>query len=307
MLRVARRASRRTTAVLGGALALAAPRVARADPLMANDLAMGGAHRANPYSLATLLDAPATLGLTERYDLGAGFRIGPDKQRALQVAALDSRTSRVSAGITWTRMAHENGLQTADLPGWVLPDTVIEEREVRHRVGAGVALPLLNRQLAFGVAGWYDHRATPDGEAGPGGNVTASVATKLAQDAVVLSVQSSNLLPWRLYYAPLDVSAGLRLQAKELAAVEANLVAPLGDTDHVLGFNLGAQVVAAEVVPLRVGFERDSETGTDRVTGGVGVEGDRGALDYGARFWVGEGRPDEGLASWHGISLRLFF
>ena len=77
MLRVARRASRGTSAVLGGALALAAPRVARADPLMANDLAMGGAHRANPYSLATLLDAPATLGLTERYDLGAGFRIGP--------------------------------------------------------------------------------------------------------------------------------------------------------------------------------------------------------------------------------------
>jgi hypothetical protein len=69
---------------------------------------------------------------------------------------------------------------------------------------------------------------------------------------------------------------------------------------------LGAWV-AAEVVPLRVGFERDSETGTDRVTGGVGVEGDRGALDYGARFWVGAGRPDEGFASWHGISLRLFF
>jgi hypothetical protein len=39
----------------------------------------------------------------------------------------------------------------------------------------------------------------------------------------------------------------------------------------------------------------------------VGVEGDRGALDYGARFWVGAGLPDEGFASWHGISLRLFF
>lgn len=290
-----------------GALAVWAPAAAFADPLMANDLAMGGAHRANPTSLATLLDAPATLGLAERYDLGAGFRLGPDAERALQLAALDSRTSRVSAGVSWTRVAHESGLQASDLPGWVLPDAEIEEKEVRHRVGAGVAFPMLNRQLSAGLAGWYDHRGTPDGEPDVGGNITASFAAKVAKDVVVASVQASNLLPWRLYYAPLDLSAGLRVQSPGIAALEGNVVAPLGDTEHVLGYNLGAEVIAAEVVPLRAGFERDPESGGHRATGGVGVKGDRGALEYGARFWVGADRPDEGLASWHAVSLRLFF
>jgi hypothetical protein len=73
-----------------------APSAALADdPVMANDLGTGGAHRANPRSLATLLDAPAMLGVVDRYDLGLSFALGPDKERALQIAAHKYRCCRV--------------------------------------------------------------------------------------------------------------------------------------------------------------------------------------------------------------------
>jgi hypothetical protein len=285
-----------------------APSAALADdPVMANDLGTGGAHRANPRSLATLLDAPAMLGVVDRYDLGLSFALGPDKERALQIAALDSRTSRVSAGVSWTRVAAESGLQTEDLPGWLVEGETVEEKEVRNRVGLGVALPLANRRLGLGLSGWYDHRGTPDGDPNQGGNIAVSAAANLADEHLLMSVQGVNLLPWRMYYNPIQVTAGLRLQQPKLASIEANLVAPMGDTEEELGFQVGGELIASEVVPLRLGFERATADGSSRATTGIGVLGDRGAIDYGARFLLGEARASEGWSSWHGLSLRLFF
>lgn len=289
------------------ALGLAPGRAAADEPVMANDLGMGGAHRANPRSLATMLDAPAMLGVVDRYDLGLSFAMGPTRERALQVAALDSRTSRVSAGVSWTRVSAESGLQAEDLPGWTVEGEVIEEKEVRNRVGLGVALPFSNRALSLGMSGWYDHRGTPDGDPTHGGNIAVSAAAKLLEEHLLLSVQGANLLPWRLYYSPAQVTAGLRVQQPKIAALEANIIAPVGETDETFGVQVGVELVAAEAVPLRVGYERATVDASDRVTAGVGVVGDRGGLDYGARFLLGEARGAEGWSSWHGLSLRLFF
>ncbi len=274
------------------------------DQLLASDLGQGGAHLANPRTVSTILDAPATLGLVTRYHLGFSGRLGPLRERQFAIGAMDSGTTKVAAGFAVSRMVHEDGLQAEDLPGWIPEGEVIEEQEARLRVGAGVALPLLDRVISLGIAGWYDNRGVPDGNADHGGNITASFAANLADERVIFSAQGENLLPWRLYYAPLKATSGLRLQVPEAAAIEADISVPMGATRQTVGANVGLELIAAKLVAVRGGWERASESGEDRICGGLGLVSPRGGIDYGMRFPLGRD-PTERLDSWHSLSLRI--
>jgi hypothetical protein len=132
--------------------------------------------------------------------------------------------------VSWTRVAAESGLQTEDLPGWLVEGETVEEKEVRNRVGLGVALPLANRRLGLGLSGWYDHRGTPDGDPNQGGNIAVSAAANLADEHLLMSVQGVNLLPWRMYYNPIQVTAGLRLR-DAVAVLESRRLSELPVVD----------------------------------------------------------------------------
>jgi hypothetical protein len=245
-----------------------------------------------------------------RYDAGADFSIGPDKLRRFHVAAMDSQTGPLAAGVVFGREVSRPTVRSEDLPGWKEPGEAFNDlRDARMRVGGGFGFAVLQRTLGFGGTAEWNQRTNGFDESVSGFSGGASVAAYLGQ-TLVLSVNGERLIPTNLWFAPTQISGGFRWEPSSLAALSADLVTDL--TSHAkteVGFGVGASFRASDIVPIRVGFARDAATLEERFTAGTGVGNQQAELAYAFELPVGDGDEEDTsiTRAEHTIALVLSF
>lgn len=250
-------------------------------PELARERGAGHTSRGDLNSLTAILTAPATLHLRSRYDAGADFSIGPDKLRRFHVAAVDSQTGPLAAGVVFGRETSRPTVRTEDLPGWKPPGEAFDDlRDARMRAGGGLGFSVLNRTLGFGASVEWNQRTNGFEDTTSALSGGASMAAHLGE-SVVLSVNGERLIPTGLFFAPTLVTGGFRWSAGEMAALAADVVTDFtSQADPTVGFGVGADFRVAPIVPLRVGFFRDAASQSDSLTAGIGVGNEQGSLDY---------------------------
>ena len=281
------------------------------EPEMARERGQGHTSRGDLGSLSAILRAPATLHLRSRYDAGADFSIGPDRLRRFHVAALDSQTGPVAAGISFGRETSRPTVRTEDLPGWKLPNEQFNDlRDAQMRLGGGAGFSVLNRSLGFGGSVEWNRRTNGFDQSESAVSGGASIAAYLGEQ-VVLSLNGERLIPTGLWFAPTQVSSGFQWRAGDVAALSADVVTDL--TSHAsaeVGFGVGASFVAGDLVPVRMGFARDAATLEDRLTAGLGVANRQADFSYAFELPVGSSvDPDSAgiTQAEHTIALVLSF
>lgn len=269
-------------------MALTASTASAVEPELAREQSQGFTSRGDLGSLAAILRAPATLHLRSRYDAGVDFSLGADNLRRFHVAAMDSQTGPVAAGLVFGREVSTPDPRPEDTPGWKRPNTNLARLpDARMRVGGGVGFSVLDRQLGFGASVEWNHRTNGFDDSVGKASAGASIAAHLGR-TVVLSLNGERLIPTGLWFAPTQVSGGFRWEASPLAALAADVVTDL--TSHAqpeVGYGVGAAFRAADIVPIRVGFSRDAATLVDRATAGIGVGNQQAELSYALMVPVG--------------------
>jgi len=292
------------------AVAFVLPGFAQAvEPEMARERAQGHTSRGDLDSLSAILRAPATLPLRSRYDAGADFSMGPDKLRRFHVAAMDSQTGPLAAGLVFGREVSRPNVRPEDRPGWTEPGETFDDlRDSRMRIGGGFGFAVLQRKLGFGGTVEWNQRTNGFEESVSKLSGGASMAAYLG-DSLVLSVNGERLIPTNLWFAPTQISGGFRWEPSPVAALSADLVTDL--TSHAnteVGFGVGAAFRASDIVPIRVGFARDAATLGDRVTSGIGIGNAQAELAYAFELPVGDSTDDSGIAqAEHTIALVVSF
>ena len=288
-----------------------ATNAAAVEPEMARERGQGHTSRGDLGSMSAIVRAPATLHLRSRYDAGGDFSFGADKLRRFHVAALDSQTGPLAAGVIFGREVARPTVREDDLPGWKEPGEQFDDlSDARMRVGGGVGFSVLNRTVGFGGSVEWNQRTNGFEESESALSGGASIAAHLG-DQVVLSVNGERLIPTNLWFAPTQLSSGFRWESSPAAALSADIVADLTSHDSVeLGFGVGAAFTAADLVPIRMGFARDAATLEDRITAGVGVANPQADFSYAFEMPVGNSvdPSSSGIAqSQHTIALVLSF
>ena len=279
---------------LGTATALA--QSTALDPLTATDLGAGGVLYANPGAPGAAIVAPAVLALSPRYQIVAGGRLGTSHVRRIELAATDSSTGPITLGAFAAREGFTRDATVSELPGWLEPDDDISNPQTHTLLGGGLALSMLNRQLALGAGVRYQQYTSRFTDLTRDWQATASLAARPAK-GVYLGLSAEELLPQDAQVDP-RIALAARWEEGRRAALEADLLTRLDGLEAVV---LGAEVWASETVPLRVGYRRAlGDAPTDTLTAGLSVASDQAALDYGAQLTLGS------LEHTHGLSLRIF-
>lgn len=156
-------------------------------------LAMGSASVAAPFSNSMIASNPGGLGISKRYHFSLGFGYG-GRGIHWQVGAVDSQTSPVAFGVTYSGDRYHPPLKEHELPGWSVPDQPIQNRKRTHDVAVGLAVPLLEHRLSFGLGGsisFFDHDRQGKGFTG---NLHAGGAVQPVEQ-LVIGLSARNLLP----------------------------------------------------------------------------------------------------------------
>jgi hypothetical protein len=267
-------------------------------------MAVGGATRANPTAMGTILTAPATLALTPRYEVAVGGRLGTSKVRRIEAAATDSSTGPLTLGLMYIREGASFEATPDELPGWLLPGEDTLNPYTETTVGGGVAMSWLNRHLALGAGGRFSRYASRFSEQHDDYAFNASLGGQV-QEQLFLALTGENL------YSTdpdddLKLGSGIRWQPPSKDGtprfgVETDLVMTLGDAAVLSDIHAGLEVRPSPFVPLRAGFHRDQLAGADHVTAGIGAGSQEALFEYATSVQ---------LSAWehsHTLSLRLFF
>ena len=281
---------RRSTLAL--ALALAAG-TARADPpdpptatelLSARTLAIGAARGLLLGNDGIWLN-PAAMAARRRF--AAEFQFQADQKSSTGngtfygLSAVDSETSSVAAGLAWTHV---------DLPASVGDRWNLG---LATAIGKGVSLGVTGEYLVLYGAG----RAKQ-------GNVSAGLFWE-ASDFLTLGVAGTNLIPTgNEDLAPTGVGAGLAVGNDRLFHVTGDWGAKWDSSGkRFQTWAAGAEVLVADLIPLRAGWTRDEWRGGMWWSAGAGFVTSAGvALDVAYRQAI-DGGNNRVLAA----GLKVFF
>ncbi len=196
-------------------------------------------------------------------------------------SVLDSQSSSIAGGFAWTRV---------DLPG-----------EVGNRWNLGAAAPLA-QGFFLGASAEY---LTLDGvQRVQAGNVHAGLLWEV-MEYFTLGVAGTNLIhTGHDSIAPTGVAAGFSAGTDRLFHVAGDWRGQWGPTGPVRNtWAAGAEVLAADAIPLRAGWTRDEWRGGQWWSVGAGLVTSSGvALDLAWRQAIGGG-SERTLA----VGLKLFF
>lgn len=305
--------SPRVSRVLTAGMALLLARGAGATDLVTADaLGHGGAVAADSRAVGSILSAPALQALEPRYDVVLGARLGGTDDWLLQGEARDSRTGPVALSLAYTRRTANPPPLDADLPGWRLPDEVLENPVQESAIVAGVAGALLERRLALGVSGARYARDTAYAEPETDWEAGLGISARPIEP-LYLSLGAHHLLDLAkkgdtLY--PLTATAGLGLRS-ELGGLFSQLDLELHDPSASvpLGWRLGGELDLVDgMLPLRLGIRQDPGLDTTYLCAGIGVSTPQATLDYAIVRDVGRGDGASditGTRTWHTLSLKL--
>jgi hypothetical protein len=267
--------------------ALFFPKMVSAEPpswAFAGDMGLASTHLADTYSLATIVDSPASLALRSRYDVAGAGGIGGQQGLSWQAGAVDSTAGPIALGVGMWRHADSTTATGMDMPGWRTPDDDLINPAQDTRVAGALAMTDVGRMVAVGASFIYDYGHTRFGGEGRQVHAVASAAARVAEG-------------WRISGG----IGGLGLWATDGAERHAKPMLLLGlSGEPVAGLSLGfdatrtlADEAAMElrtgvegyVVPkfcLRAGAAWD---GTDVELGaGLGFGGRTAGWDLGARL-----------------------
>ena len=291
---------------LAGVAGLVLAGAAQASDLrQADALGQGGTTRADLDGVGIVADAPAVMALRPRYDVQVGGGLGPQGERLIQAAALDSRTGPVALGLGFARKVHTPPTRPEDLPGWQLPGADTDNPRVEMVAGGALAGAWADRRVSLGLGAWYAGEGSRFG--GETHFVEASVSggARLGE-VVTIGLSGQNLVPGGFSWLPLTVGGGLRADAEDVFGVGVDAALDLESLDApALLLATGLDATLAEVLVLRAGYELDEVLGGGAATLGLGATGANGGLDYAVAVGLHGERPQGLGTSRHVLSLRL--
>ncbi len=271
-------------------------------------LAVGGAARAFGLSTSSVPINPANIAAQRIYHFEALFGMDTKAHRLQYGGAIvDSITSRLAMGVLASKTDLGND------GDWY------KRGALDVRVAA--AYPFGDK-LSFGVNGHY-MRVTQDG-VGPLGESPASRSSSddpnfrvftfdagfalALSEALRLGAVGYNLTSTGSPLAPLMVGGGLGFKAGDFT-IEANVVGVDRTTWGAwkTRFMAGAEYLAGDHYPIRVGYTYDQGTKRHAVSGGTGYVDKSFALDAGIRGEIAGPSDPWGRALVFSVGLRYFY
>jgi opacity protein-like surface antigen len=245
--------------------------------------AMGGAMRAFSNSLSALFINPANMAATRIYHVGALAQIWPEpKRQSYGGGAVDSIVSstRLAGGLGGT---------------WTLQDPERLERRATD-LRFALAFPFSDKFL-LGVGGrylWLEQNGLGDlGDSVVSGGLKDedivrgfafdAGATLKPSDAFAISIVGNNLNSPGHGFQPTSVGGGLGV-GTELFTIEADVVSDFTTWDQTtVRAMAGAELLAADNYPIRVGYRYDDGAESHAISLGAGYIDRNFAVEVAAR------------------------
>ena len=274
--------------------------LAHAQDMGARALGRGGVGRADGADVSAEAVSLAAISLAERYEMVSGAELGPDGRFLFRGVAVDSRTSAVTLGAGYRRLADNVPPTGSALPGWKPSGAELEDPTTHEGVHLGLAVPFLERRMSFAAHTRFDWRDSAQLGKDNGFNLGFSAAGRPIP-TLTLAAGARNLLATDYPDTRRTADFSIRYDPGIYLGIEADVVAPLDRfTVDQFEWHAGADASMVEWLAIRSGWYADA--GTHFVTGGVGLISEKASLDYGVRV-----RLDDPARNWHALDLRVVF
>lgn len=244
---------------------------------------MGDAAVAHPRDNVLITVNPAGMGLTDQFDVQAGFSGGFDRAWSWHASAIDGRTNEyVKFGLSYDGRIHFPPFLPDELPGWnPIGDALLNRRE-EHDITFGLAVPVLDRRLSFGLNGTLSILESAFADQVVTGNMDVGVAAQPIPQLSVGFVAKSFLPLKEQGRIPGSVALGVRGMVPDTFAASFEAEYRYEDVQRrpwVL--RGGVDGVIREIVAVRAGWNWDGDRADHRLSWGLGlVRKDVGSLAY---------------------------
>lgn len=262
-------------------LALAAPAAAQTEFTSVRELGMGSAFAGGGNSNGAIFHNPAGIVTAAVYSFEAGYMYGAgNSSNSLGASIVDSKTNpNVAAGFGYS-YTFSNGPTDSDA------DNIGD-----HNIRGALGFPIVPQVAAIGIGAHYItyNRGTTTNDEGDQVDVQFRALSldvglqAVAARTVSFGIAARNLLQPTEYVPPREIAGGigvfvdaLHFEAQYLAREDK--VAEVWDS----GFGLGLEYTIA-VVPVRLGFQRESTLGENFVTAGLGWRNEVAGADLAFR------------------------
>jgi hypothetical protein len=307
-------ASRRATAI-AFAIAFSSPAIALADRSSTSieqgyelgeiqhprSVAMGNAAQVFGGSTTAIFVNPANLPLYRVYHLEALAALGPEARRQSYGGAIaDSSTSRLAGGFggTWSQM-DPDGIkrQFTDLRL-----TLAYPFGDRFSLGATGRFLRVGQQVSAGPLGAsLASDGTREEPVFSGFTFDAGAAVQVS-DNIRIAMSGHNLTAPGTGLAPLTLAGGIGW-SNQLVTVEANSLVDFTTFGSARGrAMIGGEYLAADRIPLRVGYRYDDGMKTHAISLGIGYVDRKFSVEFGGRRDVVADRPATLLS----LGIRFF-
>lgn len=268
----------------------------------ARSAARGGTGLADGNDVGAAGQNVATFALTPRYDMTAGGVAGPDETWLGRIAAGDSRTSVITLTATYSYRTDDIAPPSSALPGWTVLGDAISNTTSHQGLSLGLAYPLLDHKLAFGVTGRYDWRASEQEGNRDGFNFGVSMAAR-PWAPVTLALGIHNALDLGYPDTARLVDFGVRWEPGEYIGVSGELTTEwMGNPfEKSLAEHVGVDFGVTDWLRLSAGWQH--QDGAHKVGGGLALVSDKAELDYSLLGEVGS----DPARLWHGVDVRVHF
>jgi len=239
------------------------------DLMRARNYGMGGAYRSVALGGEAITGSPAALALRRRYEfeLSGAF----DSQTKFgygSIAVIDSQTSDLAAGISY----HFASLGRGDQQRSVNLTTLGAATAVTENIFIGLAVKYLLESGAVSA-----NALTMD----------VGLLVRLS-DSLIASFTGQNLIDIRKMDLSRYYALGLAYVAGPFTvAVDAR--ADFTGPSSRFAYHGGVEYVLGGAFPLRAGYAHDNILQTDFISGGIGLAGKGGGIDFAYRHELRDG------------------
>jgi hypothetical protein len=231
----------------------------------ARGLALGTGMRAAAISTSALAYSPGALSLGNLYHVeGNVDYMSSVKTAALGAAVVDSSTSKLGAGVGLRGfLSGANGYGGID-----------------GRLGLAFSL---SDAISIGLGGRYISLTQYDMKLARGFTMDTSIRL-VPVSGLQIDLGALNFIDVNSPYVPVTLTGGAALAVIPSLSVGADVLANMSSFAHPqLIIGGGAEYLAGESIPLRVGYSADIARGAHAVSAGVGYTDQRIGLDLGVR------------------------
>ena len=240
----------------------------------ARGLGMGLGGRASAQGTSALAYNPANVGLAQLYHVEtmASFVAG-DRSWMYGGAIVDSITSKVAAGLSFNGFYGSGDRALRGYDGRLAVGIPISER-----IGIGATARYVNLQ---------PRRENSDGETiGAGVKAfTLDAALRVSPvEGLHIAALGTNLIRTDSPLAPTLLGGGLSYSFGTVFTAAGDVMVDLTTFDKAeLLFGIGLEYLAAESVPLRLGYRRDQGRSLNQITASIGYVDQKFGIDLALR------------------------